>query len=491
MATVTQTAPHPIFLPRFSPFGYDFAPPRQSYITFIPAILILAGLLSWVMGDESGMVLAATVASAVAIYTLWNWLFRGAPTRFSTLMGMSLLLGYGGGTLNTWMTLPRSSLTLAAHMGLPEDVLAHGMGAVLIATAPLFFFGEIYERPMFGRDFRVQIDARTRTLIRAGTLGMLAGYATRSLSFAGPTSGGGHVSIPGLFLTWLYTPLTAIAVASFLTAEHKKDKLLDGLSALILLMMFSIVGRRDTIYTTVEILFVLRLVGFRWRGNIARNALLVLGLAAIVVVGSLTFMLLRIVGFSQRKGWMPVEERITAAGKIVQKGGAYSMAAQVTQNNLQRRTFVLPFLANILDASSRTTPALGNDALGMLQLAVPSVIYPDKDIDFSEEALVDRQFGFAYGDQPNSMLTAGATDFGLIGMILYPLITVFVSKAILNFIARWLSPVPLLFVTLSFILTMLLTEATINAYLETVRNAGIFGLVLIVFMALPRIRSHA
>jgi hypothetical protein len=491
MGTVPQVAQQIMFQPQARLFGDDVAPPRQLYITFIPPLLTLTGILSWVMGDELGMVFAALVASAIGLFTLWNWLFREAPTRFSTLMAMSLLLGYGGGTLNTWITLPRGSLTVAALMELPQGVLARGMGAVLISTAPLFFLGELYEKPLFGRGFRLQIDKRTRTLIRIGTLGMLAGYATHSLAFQGPATGGGHVSVPGVFLTWLYTPLVAVAVGGFLTAEQKTDKLLDGLSSLILLLIFSVMGRRVTMYTVVEILFMLRLVGYRWKGSLARKALLVLGLGAIMIVCSLTFMLLRIAGASQRRGWMTIEKRVAVASKLVQKGGAYAIAAHATQSNLQKRTFVLSFFANVLDASSRKTPALGQDAFGMLQLSIPSAFYPGKNAYFSEEGLVDRQFDLSYGDQPNSILTAGATDFGFIGVIFYPLIAILLCRSVFNFIARWLRPTPLLFVALSFILMMLVTETTLSGYFEIVRNSGVFGLLLQFFMTLPVIKRHA
>ncbi len=488
MGTIPQVAPQLALQRWLLPFGNDLTPPRQAYITFVPAVLSLAGILSWVMNDELGMVLAASTASVVGILTLWDWLFRGAPTRFSTLMAMSLLLGYGGGTLNTWLTLPRGSFTVAQFMGLPEDVLARGMGAVLISTVPLFLLGEIYENPIFGREFHLQIDSRTRVLIRIGTLAILAGYATHSLSFSGPSAGGGHISIPGVFLSWLYTPLTAVAVAAFLTAENRRDKLLDGVSSLILLMMFSMLGRRVAIYTTLEILFILGLVGFQWRGNILRRVLLIVSLGAIIITCSLTFMLLRIAGTGQRKGWMPVGQRFEIASKMVGKGGAYAFAARITQNNLQTRTFVLPFLANILDASWSKTPALGKDVLGMLQLSIPSALYPDKNVYFSEEELVDLQYDFAYGDQPNSILTAGATDFGFIGMILYPLIIVFLSKALLNFVARWLQPIPLLFVALSFILMMLVTEATLSGYFDAIRNSGLFGVLLGLFTSLPAMK---
>ena len=94
-------------LPYSRPLGEDFAPPRTLYVIQIPAILTLAAFVSWIISTELAMVIAASVASVVALYMLWDWLLREGPTRFSTLLAITLLLGYGLGAVNTWLTLPQ------------------------------------------------------------------------------------------------------------------------------------------------------------------------------------------------------------------------------------------------------------------------------------------------------------------------------------------------------------------------------------------------
>ena len=312
---------------------------------------------------------------------------------------------------------------------------------------------------------------------------MILGYVTHALDFGGVTSTGMHVSIPGMFLSWLFAPLTAFAVAAFLTARPGKDRLFSAISTIILLGMFAIVGRRNAIYTAIEILFMLGLIGFRWRDRMFRNLLLFLLLVGIVVGGALSFMLLRIA--PGRTPAATVGQRFRSASKLVRKGEAFAVASKATQKNVQTRTFVISFLASILDASFRTTPALGADAIGLTQLAIPHVLYPDKDLWFTEEALVDYQFHFSFGDQPNSVLTAGATDFGFIGIILYPLLTVAIARSILNFMVRRIKLVPSLFVILSLIYLMLQTENTLTGYVEYFRDSILFGIVLAIIFALP------
>lgn len=456
-------------------------------------MLALTGIVSWTMGNELGMVLSMVVATAVSLFSLWDLIFNHSAIRFSTLLGISLLFGYGAGALNTWITLPRGGLSLATAMGSDEGVLTRGLAAVLMSSACLFFLGEIFERPLFGRDFRFQIDARTRVLTYTATLAILLGFATHQLAIGGAAGGGGHVSVPGVFLAWLYTPLTAIAVVAFLTAQRPVDKVLGGLTALVLLLLFSVMGRRITLYTTMEVLLVMGLAGFRWREKPVRNVLVILVLAAVMIAGSLTFILLRIAGSTGRRANETTEKRFVGAGKLVQKKGvgAFKQAGQATQTNFQSRTFVLTFLATILDASSHHTPALGQDAVTLTQMAIPSVLDPYKNTNFSEEGLVNYQFQLDFPDQPNSILTAGATDFGLLGILLYPLLLVLALKAVLALAARWLPPVPLIFASLYFIYLMLLTEITLTGYMEALRDTILFGTLIAMFLALPSVKLRA
>lgn len=480
MATASQAVSSTILLP--SAVLTDTSGPRQLYFAFFPSLLLMAALFGWTMGNEAGMVLSAAVGTVVALFTLWDWVFRHGPTRLSTLLGMSLLLGYGGGALNTWFTLPRTG-TVAAQLGLDEAVLARGMAAVLISSASLYFVGEFLEKPVFAKHFRVSFDPRTQTLIYLAPIGMIAGYVTHALNFGGVSSAGMHVSIPGLFLSWLFPHLTALTVAAFVSSSSTKERFFSGLSAIVLFAMFPVLGRRNTIYTTIEILFVVGLVGFRWRQRLFRNVLILLMLTGIIVGSALSFMLLRIAAGHRTS--VTVNQRIETASKMVKKGGTFTTTSKATQKNIQSRTFIISFLASVLDASFRTTPALGADAIGLSQLAIPYVLYPDKNLWFTEEGLVDYQFHFSFGDQPNSILTAGATDFGLLGMILYPLLIVAISRFILEFMARRVGLVPLTLVALSFIFLMLQTESTLTSYIEGFRDNILFGFIVAILMALP------
>jgi hypothetical protein len=491
MGTTPNTARYASYLPLSRVFGDDLAFPRPLYFTYIPAVLIFAGGVSWVLSSDTGLVLGCVTATLVSIYTLWQWLFRRAPTRFSTLLAMFLLLGYGGGALNTWITLPRGSLTLGQAVGSGHGVLARGIAGVLFSSAVLYFLGELFEKPLYGQSFRLHIDERTRSLIYFSALAMAGGYATHVLVIGGAAAAGGHVSIPGLFLAWIYPPIAALSVAAFLTAKVGSERLLTGISSLTFLLMFAVNGRRASVYTTIEILFVLSLAGYRWRKKGIRSLLLIFTLGAVIVACSLVFMLLRIAPVALTAHKEPTAvERFQAADRLVKRGDAINMAAAATRQNVRTRTLILTFLANILDATSTRTPALGHDALSLLESTIPSAIYPDKDRFFSEERLVDQQFGFSYSDEANSVLTAGATDFGILGMIFYPLVLVLLARVVYEMLSGWFTPLPLLVVSLAFVYLFVQTEAVLSGYLSDIRNAIIFGIIIQIFVSFPRLRLH-
>lgn len=493
MATASQTILQSIPVPHRA-LGSDFAPPRALFFTYIPAGLLLTGVMAWAMGNEAGMVLASIVATIVSFYTFGDWLLRSSPTRFSTLMASGLLFGYGAGALNTWLTLPRAHLTVGQMIGLGDDVLARGLGAVLMSTALLYFLGEIFEPPVFGREFVFTIEGRGRALIYVGTLLMLVGYKTHKLIMGGAASGNGHVSAFGEFLAWMYAPLIGTAISCFLLSARGWHKLYTGLCSAILLSMFVVVGRRGMLYAALIILLTLGLAGYNMRGRIFQKVLVVAGLAGIVAVSAVVFMLLRIAGSEVRGNQQQqasIGKRFQIANKLIQRGGAFELAGRSSQQNFQKRTFVLGFFADTLDASFSMTPALGLDAWYMCETVIPRVLDPDKGIYLGEEGLVDVTFERSWGDEANSVLTAGATDFGFIGVMLYPLLLVLLVRAVFGFISMWFGTIPLLFMTLSLIALIMQTEVTLSGYFGLLRNTILFGSVIALFMAFPRIRLRA
>ena len=472
--------------------GYDYAPPRALYVTHIPAILLLTGLFTWMVGTEPALVFAAMVGAAVAVYMLWDWLINEGPTRFSTLLAMTLLLGYGLGAVNTWLTLPRSGLSLTNFLGTDEGIIARAMAAVLIVSAPLCFLGELYERPLFGSEFRLPLDHRTYLFIFLGTASVVVGFFTKQIGYMGGQVSSGELTVAAALLTWMFPPLTGLTIAIFVATRGRFMKLLTGGCMLILCALLMVIGRRTLIYTSVLVLFTLRLTGYRLRGTFFRKLLLLAGLGFFLAVGVTVFMLLRLAGFAAHSSEnISLGQRIQIAMSWVEEGTALKRATEANQTNAQKRTFVLGFFADVLEASMKRTPALGKDLAGYTSMAIPRVLNPDKDLFFTEERLVDSQFGLTYGDAANSILTNGATDFSLLGVIFYPLILVWLFRFCVDLLSGFLPALPVSFIALGIIFNLLQTENSIDLYLITIRNVIIFAAILLIFSRLPQFRLRS
>lgn len=476
-------------LPHFRSLGEDFAPPRTLYVIQIPAILTLAAFVSWIMSMELAMVIAASVASVVALYMLWDWLLREGPTRFSTLLAITLLLGYGLGAVNTWLTLPRGNLSLADFLGSDEGILARGMAGVLLSAVPLCCLGELYERPLFGREFRIRLDQHTYVLLALATVATAIGFVTGSLGYMGAQNTyGEQLSVSAALLSWLFPPLTALTVAIFVATPRGSAKLLVGACMFAMLAFVMVVGRRIVIYTAMEALLALRLTGYRLKGSFFKNTLILIMLAGFVAVGVTVFMLIRLAGFENPNdpSTLSLAHRVETALSWVEDGSALNRATVANQSNAEKRTFVLGFFADVLEGSSRRTPGLGRDFAEYVGSVVPRVINPNKDLSFGEESFADELFGLTYGDAANSILTNGAVDFGLLGVVAYPLLIVLIMRVSIEALSRFLPPLPMAIIILGAIFAMLQTETATSAYFVSIRNEIIFAVILFIYTRLPR-----
>jgi len=484
-----QTWTVPTVVRRVRPLGEILAPPRARYFAHIPLLLAFTGILVWITASEYSTVVGSIVGGAVGCYMLYDWLVQEGETRYSTTLAVGLLLGYCLGAFNTWATTSRGGFTLGQFLGYDDAVLARGMAAVLLSCANTIFFGELFERPLFGRDFRIWADRRIYSFIYVGTMVLVGAVASGALGFSGDVAGqNGHVGVVKTFIIWMFAPLIAVAVTLFLdTPGLGVRKILIGTSVLILFILMVIMGRRNMVYTSMETIFLARISGFRLRGSIRKKLLFFIPLGAFVVLGALSFMLLRVAGYTGNpKAHKSLGERLSIAYQWVNEGTAWDKAVSSTQSNVEVRTFVLGFFANVLEGSSTHTPGLGRDTFGLLQLAVPSALYPEKDKYFSEEALTDKLYGFTYKDEANSVLTNGATDFGLLGAMFFPLAVAWVLRVLTEFAVWRLNQFAILMMVLANLYSCIQAENSIAALTDAVFYGLIFSVAVVILFSIPR-----
>lgn len=461
--------------------------PKAIYFIYLPLLLLSVSLLTWILPTDSMLLVSSIAGSAAGAYTLWDLVFRRAPLRISNVLAMTLLLGYCAGAANSWLTVPRAGLTLASFFFRDTAAVSRGMASVLLACGILYCVGEIFEKPIFGEEFRVPLDNRTYVLIVAGTGLMVLAYVTGATGYMGAVTGSsGQLSIFSAFSDWFSSALFALSICVFFNTPKGFQRTIIGALVAVQILLLVPLGRRVLLFAILLAIFALRFGEHRFRLSFVKKAVYGAAAVAVFMVGSTAFYYLRVAG-NATHGTLPFMQRAQMAVELRETRNPAEIDALI-KKNVEKRTFILGYLSDLLDASEKSPPAMGQDLVGMIKLVIPSALLTDKDRSFQEETLADETWGFSYVDEANSVLTAGAMDFGLIGIILYPLLIVFMLRGFIEIVGAWLPPLTSLVVALATLGIVLETEIQISGYFSAIRDGILFAILISILSLIPRFR---
>lgn len=460
-------------------------PARRLYFLDFPLLLLSVGLITWLFPTDSMLLVSASTGAAVGLYTLWEIAIRRKPIRFSHVFCIAQTVGYGLGVVNSWLTITRGNLGLAEYFHRTPEAVSHAMAAVLIASGVLYSLGEIYETPVFGQNFRLQLDNRAVFFSLFGTAIVIIGYLTGDLSYMGVTASanGGHVSMLMAVLNWLFPTLFAFTALSLL--EWPKSMAKRFLGALLTIQFVLIIptGRRGLLYFVLLATIATRFSTFRPKWSLPKKFVYATVIIVFVSVGAMAFYYLRVAGWGRQK--ISLLDRISLAMTLYESGNT-AKTNESLKENLEKRTFVLGYLSDVLDASFRMEPAMGRNALHEFQLTVPSAFWANKNAYlYQEEDVANMTYNFAFKDEANSLYTAGAIDFGIWGMILYPIII----SALFRFVAEIarvnLPEVVSTIVILLLVLHCLTTEEGLWVCILAIRDSSLYAAILWAFFTVP------
>jgi hypothetical protein len=206
----------------------------------------------------------------------------------------------------------------------------------------------------------------------------------------------------------------------------------------------------------------------------------------MLYVTSIAFYYMRIAAYSAGKVHLSLPTRISLAITYFESKD-FSTVQDSFAKNVKGRSFILGYLAELEDYSNRFTPGYGRDIQGQVLVAIPSALYPSKE-GFGEEGLDNELFGSTYLDEANSIFTAGATDFGLLGIIAYPLLLCWVVRSFFELVGQALPTFVATFIIFAGINGLLQPETGITSYIVDMRNGVLFGAIVWFFIALPAFR---
>jgi hypothetical protein len=458
---------------------------RPSYFLYIPLFLLSAGFLAWIFPTDLMLAFAAACGTAAGGYVLWDIVARKGAIRFSHFFFIADSFGYGLGTLNSWISIPRGGIDLAAFFHKDTATVTKTMAAVLISSAILCALGEVVEKPVFGSGFRINIDGRAIVLILFGTGILGIGYATGVLGYMGAVAkGGGGESVFATFLAWIFPTLFALTCLVFLDWPKNWMKLFLGLLLLIQFVLIVPTGRRNLIYCILLAAIAARFSSFRPKWSFLKKLSYTALLTIVIAVGATVFFYLRVAAYGTKRT-LSMPERISLAIELYESGKTGKVNSQLT-SNLQERTFVLGYLSDLLGASEERQPAMGKDIYHEFQMIIPGAFWEDKtSLLYQEEDIANMQYNFSYIDEANSTLTAGALDFGIWGMILYPLALCIPFIICSYFVRSFLPETVGLFITFALLFNALMTEAGVWTHLVALRNSIVFAMFLWCLYKIP------
>lgn len=459
--------------------------PRPKYFLYYPIVLAGAALLLWIFPTNLVTGISSGIATVIGCLMMWQYLFINQAIRISILCATGLVIGYGAGTLNSWLTLPVGNLPLAEVVGQTVPEMANGVAAALMGCALLMVVGELLETPVLTMANRLRITTGVKNLIYINAAIIAVAFAAGKFHQGGvKMASANKAGALSEFLVFIMGGTIVLATIAFLVEEKKTQKSVLGVVILFLWLLALTQGRRSLVFPALITVGLARFAGFRWKQISVGRIILVAGAIAFLLFGVLTYQLLRLAGGGASTS---ISLEASRAGQWVHEGRAWRIATHSSIQNVKARTLVVTFLSDILYRERSHLPAYGKDLLLQAEIAVPSALDKNKP-KIVEEGLASRQFKVFYTDQPNSLLTAGAIDFGYWGIFVYPIVTILFFSWFLRAVFTYL-PYEVYFMALAIFLEAgFAVEGQLSRYFVVMRNIVIFALFLYVVTRLPTFR---
>lgn len=465
------------------PTAEDLSRPRAKYFLYYPGVLAASALLLWIFPTDLITGISSGIATVIACLMMWEYLFTNPVIRLSNLSATGLVIGYGAGTFNSWLTLTRGHDPLATAIGQTVPELANGVAAVLMGCAVLLFLGELFETPVVTIAQQLTITSGVKRLIVVSSAIIAIALADGRFHQGGAkTAGAHHAGVSAVFLAFLLAPTVVLATVAFLVEEVKTQKYLLGGLVLFLWVFQVTQSRRELVYPALVLVGLARFSGYRWEKITLSRVILVGAGIMFLFVGVLTYQLLRLAGYAASSESLSAETH--QAQEWVKQGRAWRMATSSSIQNVKSRTLIVVFLSDMLYREKTAAPAFGKDLLLQTELAIPSLIDKDKPT-ISEEDLASRTFGVFYPDESNSVFTAAALDFGMWGIVIYPIAIILLMSAFLRLALGYFSFEVFYFGLALFLDVAIQAELQIDEYFGTVRNLLIFAVFLYFVSRMP------
>jgi hypothetical protein len=456
---------------------------------------LIAGLCSILANDFlSAFYFSVAIAGVAGLVALTICVLKPYHVKFYDILSAALVFAYGTGALNSVIAFTNAADGAMSHSTVAEYWITRTMGQILVACGLLHIAGRADTRGWLLPDVSFTVKELNRVLGFA----LLAGSAYTFLLLTGrigfmaniSVDGGAAISPLAALVMAVGTPCGALALCAAL-AEKRRTRifLLTGISLFLLLSQFGL-GRRIFLFSAILYAMVLFM---RVPAKMLR-----LRSFAYFIVAMLLVQIATDAFYSMRMAYWKLDTtgaNVSVLQLIPEAVQIYTHEHERLQENasknIQTRTFVIEYLADIAEHESERGPLYGLDLHRAAIVATPSALFKSKfqnKLFTPEEDLINPYFGLPIWDAANSILTAGMADFGSTGLFIYPFALCLMYSLLCRIAAKVVSPITLLLLGLSICQILLSVEADIANYISTLRNLLIF--MFVCSLLFPKISSE-
>lgn len=446
----------------------------MKYFSNSSFLLLYCGLLLIIQPDSALIFFVVSLAlSLVAINNVIRYVRIPSDICIYDFFATSLLLAYALSTFTTQIKIySLKSIDVARYFSIGQSPLSTALAGVAFASALLVFFSRFFpsriELPSFSRD---QIRESLLVAVIVTFTGIYCIF-TGLIGFQGfifADISQQTVSPLALMVNFALAPVGVLAL--FLASGKYEisgfDKLLLYLLAIVLWGITFTQARRLVVYLAMlyVMFYAIDIYGYAaWQKKLFFS----------IVVGFVAYLGVKLFFALRLAGWESPDTKdavllLKSGIDILANPSRYDFDYLLSENSLER-PFVIKYLAQVIEKVSSGKQLSGEAIYTTVLYSIPSALIGVK-VFATDEELIHPKLGLFITDDPNTILTTGAADFGWIGLLLYPVFVVLVMKFVLLMVKkaniRWMD----YFVQFGVLYVFLNVENSMTQYWSFVRGA--------------------
>lgn len=446
----------------------------------IEALILILSSFALLIFPESRIVFQMAIfgGTVIAIHIFYRLMKYPNLVRFGNIACFSMLFGYvvstAGYTVINLVFYGEVSYTQNVF-GLKyfQSDVSHGL-LIVIATSILLSAISHFERPLFLAYFmRIGLTMRSLWVIGVSSAIIVIGIINGDIGYMGIYSESGQRLSPlGALCYILVPPLTTITMAFLFEPSiqpRKFKKFILPVCAVLVIALIPL-GRRVLMYTLMLFLILLGPNAFKGflksRNKTFHFIVILLSTSIILIWGFRAFYAMRItVNNMAVKEKPPIMEIVPYFVDMLQDSYALAEVHEKLIDNISERPFVLSYLAGLIAAQQKKDTPLFGELRHAIVMAIPSVLYPKKNTETApaSEEFIHQSLGLPVFDGPNTIVTAGLNDLGLMGIVIYPVGVVCTYSLLCRVIMTNCPPFLFLFIVSRLMYSLLFLEESFGA----------------------------